>query len=235
MLFGYARIQFIEKISRCRSPAPSFRMMMKTLNMKKTIALTSLLLILVMQGCVVKSIHPFFKESDVVLRNELVGSWLDNDSNRWNIHVNPFKPNSYELHYIKGSRDVAFAGNLFTLDGHLYLDLYPVSDNTEDMPYFDVHLVPTHSVAMVEKLTTSDVHIRWFNEEWLQSLFAQNKIRISHEMIVDANQKPGEDDGMYLLTATTDELQKFIVKYRDEAMTKFGDGDVSLRWTRVNQ
>jgi len=192
-------------------------------------------LILVLQGCVVKSVYPFFHESDVVFRKELVGSWLDNDSNRWNIHANLFKPNSYELHYVKGSRDVAFAGNLFTLDGHLYMDLFTASDNKEEMLYFDVHLVPTHSVAMVEMLTANEVSINWFDEEWLQSLFSQNKVRISHELIMDTDLKPNEDEGMYLLTASTNELQKFIVKYRDEAIAASGDGSISLRWTRINQ
>jgi len=201
--------------------------------MKKTFALL-LLAGLVLQGCIVKSVYPFFKESDVVFRKELVGAWMDNDSNKWNIHANPFKPNSYELHYLKGNRDVAFAGNLFTLDGHLYMDLFPVSDNKEEMLFFDLHLVPTHSVAMVEKLTANEVRIKWFNEEWLETRFSQNKIRISHEMIADTDLKPSEDDGMYLLTASTDELQKFIVKYREEAMASFGDGDVSLRWTKIN-
>jgi hypothetical protein len=201
--------------------------------MKKTFAFI-LIAGVVLQGCIVKSVYPFFKESDVVFKKELVGSWMDNDSNRWNIHANPFKPNSYELHYIKGNRDVAFAGTLFTLDGYLYMDLFPVSDNKEEMLFFDVHLVPTHSVAMVEKLTSDDIIIKWFNEEWLESLFSQNKIRISHEMIMDFDLKPNEDEGMYLLTASTDELQKFIVKYREEAMAAFGDGDVSLHWKRIN-
>lgn len=202
--------------------------------MKKTLAFV-LLAGLVLQGCIVKSVYPFFHESDVVFRKELVGTWLDNDSNRWNIHANPFKPNSYELHYIKDKRDVAFAGNLFMLDGHLYIDLFPVSDNKEEMLFFDLHLVPTHSVAMVEHLTADEVRIKWFNEEWLGSLFSKNKIRIPHETIMDTDLKPDNDEGMYLLTASTDELQKFIVKYRDEAMASFGDSDVSLRWTRINQ
>ena len=202
--------------------------------MKKNILFVTVVLALTLHGCVVKSIYPFYKESDVLFRQELVGSWMDNDSNRWNIHVNPFTQNSYELHYMKGTRDVAFAGHLFTLEGQLYLDLYPVSDNSEDMIYFDVHLVPTHSVAMVEKLTAGEVRIKWLDEEWLQSLFSQNKIRISHEVIMDTDAKPGDDDHMYLLTASTDELQKFLIKYRDEAMTSSGEGSVSLQLTRIN-
>jgi hypothetical protein len=203
--------------------------------MNKTILPIAVALILTLQGCVIKSIYPFYKESDVSFRKELVGSWMDNDSNRWNIHVNPFKQNSYELHYIKGSRDVTFSGHLFTLDGHLYLDLFPVSSNAEEMLYFDVHLVPTHSVAIVEKLTAGEVRIKWLDEEWLRSLFSQNKIRISHEVIMDSDAKQGEDDHMYLLTASTDELQKFLVKYHDEAITARGDNTVSLQWTRINQ
>jgi hypothetical protein len=184
-----------------------------------------------LQGCIIKSIYPFFKQEDVVYKNELIGNWSDGDGNSWTIHENPFRPHSYEMHCTRDSRDVAFAANLFTLEGNLYLDLFPVSDNKEEMLVFDLHLVPTHSVAIVEHLSAADVTIRWFDETWLQSMFNRNRIRISHEKIMDSDLKPDGDDGMYLLTASTDELQKFIVKYRSEAMAST-ENAVELNLTR---
>jgi hypothetical protein len=185
-----------------------------------------------LQGCIIKSIYPFFKEKDVVFREELVGSWTDDEGSAWTIHKNIFKPNSYELHCTKNGRDVAFAGNLFTLEGNLYLDLFPVSDNSEEVLVFDLHLVPTHSVAIVESLSANEVKIKWFDETWLESMFSRNRIRIAHEKIMDLDLKPEEDEGMYLLTASTDELQKFIVKYRNEAMTS-AENAVELNLTRT--
>ncbi len=206
---------------------------LKQVKMKTRLIVLVALLTSALQGCIVKSIYPFYKESDVTFRKELVGSWVDEENNDWTIHANPFKPNSYELHMTKDNRDVAFSGNLFTIDGQLYLDLFPVSDNKEEMLIFDLHLVPMHSVAMVEKITDSEISIKWFDEEWLYAMFSENRIRIPHEKVMDLDLKPNEDEGMYILTASTEELQKFIVKYRNEAMA-YSKNDVSLRWTRTN-
>lgn len=200
--------------------------------MKTQLLIVAVLLAVMLQGCIIKSIYPFYKESDVTFRNELLGTWSDDEGNKWTIHANPFKPNSYELHMTKDNRDVAFSGNLFTLEGQLYLDLFPVSDNKEEMLIFDLHLLPTHSVAMVEGISTNQITIKWFDEEWLYNMFSKNRIRIPHEKVMDLDLKPNEDQGMYILTASTDELQKFIIKYKDEAMA-YSENEVSLRWTRV--
>jgi hypothetical protein len=201
--------------------------------MRKTLVIVIALFAVCLQGCIVKSVHPFYKEDDVVYRKEFVGSWLDEDKNRWEIHQNVFKPDSYELHCSKNGRQAALLGHLFTINGNLYLDVMPVEDNSEELLVFDLHMVPTHSIAKVELRNNNEIDIRWFNEEWLREMFVQNKIRISHEMIMDASPKTN-NDGMYLLTATTDELQKFIAKYggSEEAFKK-GDSEVKLELRRT--
>jgi hypothetical protein len=54
---------------------------------------------------------------------------------------------------------------------------------------------------------SDSILLYWFAEEWLTELFEQNRIRIKHETIEFPNYE------RHLLTATTDELQKFIKKY----------------------
>jgi hypothetical protein len=184
---------------------------------------------LCLQGCIVKSLHPFFKEKDVIYNKALEGSWTDQDKNVWRIHQNPYKPNSYELHCSKMGREVSLLGHLFTIDGDTYLDLMPLEDNSEGILAFDLHLMPTHSIAKVDKLTNTDFVIKWFNEEWLRKMFVENRIKIRHEFIADEN-PTSEDDGMYLLTASTDELQAFISKYGNDE--KAYDDDLRLQLTR---
>lgn len=41
-----------------------------------------------LSGCLVTSLHPFYKESDVVFNTQLLGTWLDEDSAIW--RINPF-------------------------------------------------------------------------------------------------------------------------------------------------
>jgi hypothetical protein len=200
------------------------------IDMRKTFIIAIAIVAMCIQGCIVKSVHPFFKEQDVVYRKDFEGTWLDKDSNLWRIHRNPFKQNSYELHCSKNGREAALLAHLFSLNGSLYLDVMPVSDNTEELLIFDLHMVPTHSIAKVNLRNNNAIDIQWFDEEWLREMFTQNKIRISHEMIMDTNPK-SKEDGMYLLTASTDELQKFIGKYGD-SQEAYSD-DVKVELTRT--
>jgi len=197
--------------------------------MKRTIVVVIVLIAACLQGCIVKSVHPFFNESDVVYQKELEGDWADQDSNRWRIHKNPYKSNSYELHYSKNGREVELLGHLFKLDNNLYFDMIPVSDNSEELLVFDLHMVPTHSIARVAKLTDKQVIIKWFNEEWLRKMFTENRIKISHELVMDES-PTSKDDGFYLLTASTNELQKFVIKYGSDPSAY--DDDLKLQLTR---
>ena len=67
------------------------------------------------------------------------------------------------------------------------------------------HHVPVHTLARVQYCKDS-ILIYWYGDEWLNELFEQNRIRIKHETIESA------DYERQLLTADTDELQKFIKK-----------------------
>lgn len=202
--------------------------------MRKTLAIASTALVLLgLQGCILRSVHPFYKPADVEYMPSLEGTWKDSDGVQWRIHLNPFEGNSYELHCSKNGSEASLLAHLFKLNGDLYIDVVPLSDNRDELVVFDLHMMPTHSIARVDLASNDRVNIRWFNEEWLRSLFQQNKIRIGHEIIMDTNPKD-EDDGSYLLTATTDELQKFIIKYGN-SKDAFGDEDLQLSLTRTGK
>lgn len=196
--------------------------------MKRTIIIAIALLALSVQSCIVISVHPFYTEDDIVFKKQFEGEWTDQENNHWRILQNPLKPNSYQLRSSKNGREVALLGHLFTIDNNMYLDLVPLEDNSEEFLLFDLHMVPTHSIARVMVLTDKEVDIKWFNEEWLRKMFTENRIRISHEMITDEDPKKKES-GMYLLTASTKELQGFIRKYGTE---KEAYDDLKLKLTK---
>ena len=58
-----------------------------------------------------------------------------------------------------------------------------------------------------------------------------NKIKISHEVVKDVNIED-DSDLKYVLTASTDELQKFVLKYGDEDEAFVDDNTVWLKLTR---
>lgn len=201
--------------------------------MKRLIIFLCILTLFLLQGCLVKSLHPFYKPGDVVFRKELINEWADQDGNRWQILPVNEDQSAYELrHYKQGSQSPhqTFIAHLFKLGDKLYLDVFPLARDPNDDAYmFEMHLMPTHSIARVETLSEKEVEIRWFNEKWLNSLFEQNKIKISHEVVRDP---VSNNEVSYVLTASTEEMQKFIIKYGDEDKAFTDDGTIWLKLTR---
>ena len=68
------------------------------------------------------------------------------------------------------------------------------------------HHIPVHTLARVQ-YNSDSILLYWFAEEWLTELFEENRIRIKHETVESG------DYARHVLTASTDDLQKFIKKY----------------------
>ena len=158
----------------------------------------SILLVMVvfLSGCVVYSFYPLYTEKDLFPNELLTGEWLDDDGSEW-IFVHPMKGKNepgirdstrYELHLKtvenEKSRESEFTVHVIELGGHYFLDFY---------------------FEEFAKLTVrkNKLVINWFDQEWLQDLIKENKIRIHHE----------NNNEFILLTAKPRELQKFVTKY----------------------
>ena len=179
-----------------------------------------LLLVLILPGCLVKSLHPFYTDNNLVYKAELTGAWMDHDSNTWVIsrHMKKtglFKDDipdqAYTIIFTDQKGSSKFMAHLFTIEKQLYLDFYPDEDEGHtDLGNF--HFIPAHSLAQVN-LKGNSIEIRWYNEEWLVNLFNQNRIRIAHERVPYDADDHNPDNYQVILTAPTSELQKFILKY----------------------
>ena len=69
----------------------------------------------------------------------------------------------------------------------------------------ELYLFPVHTYAKVQ-FKENEVRIFQVDPDWIETVIEEKKIRIKHEMIDDA----------ILLTASTEELQKFFTKYAVE-------------------
>ena len=170
-------------------------------------------------SCFVKSLHPFYKESDVEFKNELLGTWLDEDSATWRINPYVFTKgfmegdstdNSYLVEMFDDSTNMStFNVHLFRLEDKLYVDFDPIrGDRYDEM--IDIHMIPAHTIARIDFVSEEEVVIAWFEQDWLKGLFEENRVKIDHEVIRTAEENFTKE---YVLTASTDELQKFIIKY----------------------
>jgi len=191
--------------------------------MKRSIISLILLAMLSMTGCLVSSLHPFYKKKDKIYDPVMTGNWMDGDSCIWTIRPNersealmepPVPDSSYRITYYEEEDSKAvLTGTLFRLNGVAYVDFYPAQDEdhfASDMTGF--HHIPVHTLARVQ-YNRDSILMYWYGEDWFNELFEQNRIRIKHET-VDA-----PDYDRHILTASTDELQKFIRKYASDPKT----------------
>jgi hypothetical protein len=201
---------------------PVFTLHQKSTAMKtKNIILTALLAF-IMSSCLVKSLHPFYTDKDLVYKPELAGQWLGPDSAQWVIRQHKVfaglfkddKPtNSYDITCTDNKGTSKFLAHLFSLDNQLYLDFYLPDMEGQDLAL--MHLIHAHTLAKVE-LAKDQITIKWYNEEWLIKLFNENRIRIGHERVPYDPDEKNPDNFQVVLTAPTADLQKFIVKYGND-------------------
>lgn len=191
--------------------------------MKRSSVITLILALATMSSCLVSSLHPFFKNEDKYYDPIMVGNWIDGDSAIWTILPNiraesimgeEKHDSSYVITYYEDeNKKSILQGTLFQLNKVDYVDFLPDPNEdhcTSDMTTF--HHVPVHTLARVQYCKDS-ILIYWYGDEWLNELIEQNRIRIKHETVESANYN------RQLLTADTDELQKFIKKYANDPKT----------------
>jgi len=190
---------------------------------------------LMMSSCLVSSLHPFYKAKDKIYEPAMVGSWIDSDSCIWVIEADITREliwgekvtdNQHQitynesfagkekmdstyniLYYEDENAKAELIGTLFQLNGITYMDFVPDPDadhSTSEVTSW--HHIPVHTLARVQ-CNKDSILIYWFGDEWLNELFKQNRIRIKHETVESL------DYDRQVLTASTDELQKFIKKY----------------------
>ena len=206
--------------------------------MKTKLIILSALLAVIMSGCLVKSLHPFYTDKDVVYKPELTGRWAGEDSASWEIRQHKsfagfmkdekFTP-AYDITLTDKKGTSKFLAHLFTVDKQLYIDFYLPDVEGQDLAV--MHLIPAHTLAKVE-LAPNQITIKWYNEEWLVKLFNENRVRIGHERIPFDLDEKNPDNFEVVLTAPTADLQKFIAKYGNDPVA-FQTGGKESHYTFV--
>jgi len=175
-----------------------------------------------LSSCLVKSLHPFYTNKSIVFKQNMLGTFIDQDSSTWEFsqlshHKGLLHGDtgtlSYKVKYVSEDGDSSFLiATLFELKKNYYVDFFPF-DTNDDETLTDWHRIPVHSLARILIWGRNNATFFWYNEDWLNDLFEKNRIKISHEVIqtgVYPSQKA------YILTASSAELQKFIRKYGEQ-------------------
>lgn len=169
-----------------------------------------------MGGCLpVMSLRPLYTKENVVFDKKLLGTWVD-DPNKpevtWQFKSIDEPKNAYKLIFtgedgMKGS----FVAHLVKLQDKLFLDVYPseVPWEAEDLdkmewPYNTFFLVRAHMFVKIDSVGPK-LKMRLMMETQLEKLLEENPDAIEHVVAEDRR----------FLTASTKELQAFVLKYAD--------------------
>jgi len=193
---------------------------------KVSIILGFTFLIIFLSGCLT-TLHPIFTEKDLAYDPKLIGTWkTENQDNKGQVvitnlasessvelpgNISSIKQKGYFISYQNGPGETSkrYIAFLARIGKHLYFDYYP-ADRKEDEKideFFGAHLVKMHTSYRVEILNDGSFELSQLDESYVTKLIDEKKIRISHETDADDNT---------VITASTQELQQYLLKYGDE-------------------
>ena len=161
--------------------------------------------VLLIAGCVVSSLYPLFTEKDLAFDPTLLGTWAGVDEDDTLVFKSG-EGKAYDLTYITEGQGLKFKVHLVQLGKIQFFDVYPKVDKEHDA----IHLLPAHSFWRLER-DGDMLRTAWLDQGWFEDQIARKKIIIPHQLVEDR----------LILTASTEELQKFVLKYADEAFSDF--------------
>jgi hypothetical protein len=195
--------------------------------MKKITLTTAFALLIIFLSSCLTTLHPIFTEKDLVYDSKLIGTWktesngnksravITNLSTESSIdlprNISSIKQKGYLVSYQNenGTISERYIAFLARIGKHLYFDYYPADGEADKKidEFFGLHLVKMHTSYRVEISKDGSFELSQLDGSYVKSLIEEKKIRISHEIDADDN---------ITITASTKELQQYLLKYGDE-------------------
>ena len=171
----------------------------------KPFTLLALAAALLLAGCVVTSVYPYFTEKDVVFEPGLVGAWGDiepdhSEKEFWKFEKSGDK--NYKFTLQDGDKATTFDAHLFKLKNQLFLDACP--DQRPD------EFIPPHYLLKLTLIATT-LKTSFMDYEWLAKYLEKNPGALRHHLVSQDPNNPDEKKRL-VLTANTTELQSFVLK-----------------------
>ena len=175
------------------------------------------LLAVLLGGCVpVLSLHSLYTKGDVVFKEKLLGTWVDDPNSPdtiWEFRRIDEPEKAYGLVFTdKEGNKGSFVVHLVKLKNRLFLDIYPdklpcdIEDpNKADWPYNSLFLIPAHTFIIVDSVEP-ELKMRLTNDDKMEKLLKEDPNAVKHTFVEDN----------FVLTASTKELQAFVLKYADD-------------------
>ncbi|MBK8080214.1 MAG: hypothetical protein IPK25_08000 [Saprospiraceae bacterium] len=159
-------------------------------------------IISILTGCI-PSLNPLYTDKDLVFTSQLLGTWTGAKSEEsWTFDKKNEK--EYILTHSVKNNQATFSAHVVKIGEFLFLDLYP-EDFLSDNYLYQMHLCPVHTFSKI-KITNEQLTIEMFDPKWLEKGIETNQINIDHVK---------SSEGTILLTASTEDLQKYTLNYAD--------------------
>ncbi len=167
------------------------------------------LVAIIFAGCVVQSIQPLFTEKELIAYPELVGTWTQQEGDKeQGLWVFAKHEQQYDLtHTDEGGRKATFRISVGKIGTNVFFSGFPLDPlpGSELNGVMQAHLVGVFTFVKVLKTNDSLVLLA-MDYEWFEKLLKENPKAIAH---VVQDKRP-------ILTASTEELQKFVAKYAND-------------------
>jgi hypothetical protein len=180
--------------------------------MKTKFTFTAALAAVPLAGCVVQSIHPLFAERERIIPPGLAGTWVQKDDDKevgvWTFTARDGRTDLLQLaHRDEKGRKATFEVAAGKIGTNVFLDFTPLDPvpGTELNDFMVVSLIPAHVFAKL-LMTNNALVLVALDYEWAEKHMQENPKSIAH---IWKDKRP-------VLTATTEELQKFVGRYAND-------------------
>ena len=167
---------------------------------------------LIWAGCV-PSWNPLYTDKDLVFDTLLVGTWTPIEAKEGSKETWAFAKGGEKLYRLQQTdedgRKADFEARLVKLKERRFLDLYLTKVEGDDLKLnalASMSLVPAHLILKVEQIGPA-LKIAAMNPSWLKEFLKKHPDAIAHRLVLDDN---------IVLTASTAELQKFVLEHADQ-------------------
>jgi hypothetical protein len=175
--------------------------------MNKPLGGVLLLVTMGLLSCLPLSLHPVYRERDLLFDPALLGSWKA-ESSRELYHFKKTDGKKYRLVVTdKLGKSATFDACLARIGSALFLDVTPTSFDTTVSAHYAMHFVPAHSFLRVHH-ADSTLHIASMSTEWLKTFMEENPCLLDHE----------EVSGFTVITSPTPELHRFLRNHADDTL-----------------
>jgi hypothetical protein len=200
---------------------------------KHFIIVAIIIMITALSGCL-STLHPLFTEKELVYDPRLLGSWRTGDGDDTAVFekgtpasfaqlpepLRKLAGKAYIVTFKDGEERLKYFAFLTKLGKELYLDYYPCEDEIQLQydNFYKQHFAKMHSFYRVRFTNDRAFEISEFDEGFLEQLIKNKQIRIRHEIRFDGN---------YVITAPTEELQQYVLKYSDVPEAYYSDNNAT--------